>query len=65
MASQQLSMYGNVLFRNVAQPLLWWLVGRTIVAKRHGAKKYRSMFSTAHKGQVTRADISLPPVRLA
>ena len=33
MASQQLSMFGNVLFRNVAETLLWWLVGRTTVAK--------------------------------
>ena len=51
MASQQLCMFGNVLFRNVAETLLWWLVGRTTVAKWHGAKKYRSMFSTAHKGR--------------
>ena len=51
MASQQLSMFGHMLFRNVAETLLWWLVGRTTVAKWHGAKKYRSMFSTAHKGR--------------
>ena len=51
MASQQLSMFGNVLFRNVAETLLWWLVGRTTVAKLPGAKKYRSMFSTAHRGR--------------
>ena len=46
MASQQLSMFGNV-----AVTLLWWLVVRTTVAKLHGAKKYRSMFSIAHKGR--------------
>ena len=33
MACQQLSMFGNVLFRNVAETLLWRLVGRTTVAK--------------------------------
>ena len=51
MASQQLSMFGNVQFRNVAETLLWWLVGRTTVAKWHDAKKYRSMLPTAHKGR--------------
>ena len=46
-------MFGNVLFRNVAETLHWWLVGCTTVtvAKCHGAKKYRSMFSTAYKGR--------------
>ena len=34
-ASQQLSMFGNVglLFRNVAETLLWLLVGRTTLKK--------------------------------
>ena len=42
-------VFGNVLFRNVAETQLWWLVDRITVAKWPGAKKYRSMFSTAHK----------------
>ena len=58
-ASQQLSVFGNVLFRNVAETLLWWLVRLHYCGEMTRCKVVQNhLFYNAQ-------ETSLPPIRLA